>query len=310
MRIQITSATGKSLAKPRWESTLSKLRECFPLFVHFPARLHQLDRVLQGANSALPRLDHALSVRGKASPGLSCRAGSGPIGIERFEPRTMKKRQPEVCRKPAGMTLIELLIALAVFAVISTITYGAIRTATETQQRIQARSMRFGALQKTMAVIDRDVSQIVNRPIRDEYGEPLPALQASKDDFHLMEFTRTGWQTLVGANRTPLRRIAYALDDGRLLRLVWSVLDRAEDSSPRSSVLLTGVDTVDIRYLDADDQWLSAWPLQWTETKAGPGTSHGISPGTSSGGLPRAVEIGVDVAGIGRITRLLTLPGG
>lgn len=195
------------------------------------------------------------------------------------------------------MTLIELLIALAIFAVISAITYGAIRAATETQRRIEAQTSRFAALRKAIAVIGRDVSQMIGRPIRDEYGEPLPALRSSDGDLYSMEFTRTGWQTSTGVNRVRLRRIAYALDDGRLLRLIWNVLDRAEDSLPSSSVLLTEVDAMEIRYLDTDNQWLSEWPLE----RAGAETSFDAE-------LPRAIEINMDIANIGRIRRLFALP--
>ena len=207
----------------------------------------------------------------------------------------MENRRLKTESQRRGMTLIELLIALAVFAVLSAITYGAIRTAIETQQRIEVRTTRFAALQKAMAVIERDVLQMVDRPIRDEYGEPLPALKSSDGDFRLMEFTRTGWQTLIGVNKVRLRRIAYELTDRQLFRLVWNVLDRAEDSLPSSSVLLTGVNAVEIRYLNTDNQWLSAWPLEW-------GTD-----GTSFG-LPRAMEINVDIVDIGRVKRLLALP--
>ena len=61
-------------------------------------------------------------------------------------------------------------------------------------------------LRKAIAVIGRDVSQMLGRPIRDEHGEPLPALKSSEGDFYLMEFTRTGWQTLAGVHRVRLRR--------------------------------------------------------------------------------------------------------
>nr|VFK57313.1 MAG: general secretion pathway protein J [Candidatus Kentron sp. TC] len=209
----------------------------------------------------------------------------------------MKNRQFKARQRWLGMTLIELLIALAIFAVISAITYGAIRAATETQRRIEAQTSRFAALRKAIAVIGRDVSQMIGRPIRDEYGEPLPALRSSDGDLYSMEFTRTGWQTSTGVNRVRLRRIAYALDDGRLLRLIWNVLDRAEDSLPSSSVLLTEVDAMEIRYLDTDNQWLSEWPLE----RAGAETSFDAE-------LPRAIEINMDIANIGRIRRLFALP--
>lgn len=197
------------------------------------------------------------------------------------------------------MTLIELLIAMAVFAVISAITYGAIRSAVETQRRVEARTNRFTALQMAMAVMERDILQMVDRSIRDEYGERIPALQSARDDFRLMEFTRTGWQTLAGVRGMRLRRIAYALEEDRLLRLTWNVLDRAEDSLPWSSVLLTGVENVEIGYLNTDGEWVSEWPLEWM------GEERPSAPG-----FPRAIEIRIELAGIGWIRRLLALPEG
>nr|VFK27441.1 MAG: general secretion pathway protein J [Candidatus Kentron sp. MB]VFK32015.1 MAG: general secretion pathway protein J [Candidatus Kentron sp. MB]VFK75679.1 MAG: general secretion pathway protein J [Candidatus Kentron sp. MB] len=211
---------------------------------------------------------------------------------EKYVPmsRSMAKK-----RRYSGMTLLELLIALAVFAVISAITYGAIHTATETQQRIKTRTTRFTALQKAMAVIERDILQIVDRPIRDEYGETLPALHAAHGDLRSVGFTRTSWQALTGLKRVRLRRVAYEFSDRRLLRLVWNVLDRAEDSLPLSSVLLTEVTAVEFRYLNTDNQWLSVWPpLEWE--------------GASSG-LPRAIEVSMEMREFGRFTRLLALPG-
>nr|VFJ51718.1 MAG: general secretion pathway protein J [Candidatus Kentron sp. FW] len=202
-------------------------------------------------------------------------------------------------RKHSGMTLIELLIAMAVFAVISAITYGAIRSAVETQRQVEARTSRFTALQMAMAVMERDVLQMVDRSIRNEYGERIPALQSAGDDFRLMEFTRTGWQTLAGMKGMRLRRIAYALEEDRLLRLTWNVLDRAEDSLPWSSVLLTGVENVEIGYLNTDEEWVSKWPPEWM-----------VGGGAPAAGFPRAIEIRIELTGIGWIRRLLALPEG
>ena len=103
-----------------------------------------------------------------------------------------------------GLTLIELLIALAIFAVLSAITHGAIRAALEARQRIEAESNRLGDLQRAMLVIERDVVQMVGRRIRDENGEALPALKSPGNGFRLLEFTRTGWNNPTRANRSHL----------------------------------------------------------------------------------------------------------
>lgn len=207
--------------------------------------------------------------------------------------------------RSSGLTLVELLIALAIFAVLSAMAHGAIRAALEARERIRNQATHLGALQKSMVIIERDVSQMVPRPIRDENGEPLPALispNAISNGFpnsasRLMEFTRAGWRNPIGA-RVHLRRIAYELDDGQLLRLVWNVLDRAEDSLPSSSVLLAGVNAVGIRYLGADNEWRTEWPLQrWDRG----------GPSSEVDDLPRGVEITLDIAGIGPVSRLLVV---
>ena len=212
-----------------------------------------------------------------------------------------------------GMTLVELLIALAIFAVLSTITHGAIRAALEARERIETQNARLAALQKAIAIIERDVSQIANRPIRDENGEPLPALASSGSGARLMEFTRTGWQNPMGAKRGHLRRVAYEIaygtghetghetgykgDEKQLLRLVWHVLDRAQDSLPSSSVLLTRVNDVAIRYLNAEYEWQTEWPLQQWGQETAPADS----------GLPKGIEITIDAQEFGRISRLLAV---
>ncbi|VFM99185.1 MAG: general secretion pathway protein J [Candidatus Kentron sp. G] len=212
-------------------------------------------------------------------------------------------------RSSEGMTLVELLIALAIFAVLSAITHGAIRAALEARERIETQNARLAALQKAIAIIERDVSQMANRPIRDENGEPLPALESSGSGARLMEFTRTGWQNPMGAKRGHLRRVAYEIaygtghetgykgDEKQLLRLVWHVLDRAQDSLPSSSVLLTRVNDVAIRYLDAEYEWQTEWPLQQWGQETAPADS----------GLPKGIEITIDAEGFGRISRLLAV---
>ncbi|MBT8419749.1 MAG: type II secretion system minor pseudopilin GspJ [Gammaproteobacteria bacterium] len=218
-------------------------------------------------------------------------------------------------RYSRGLTLIELLIALAIFAVLSAMAHGAIRAALEARERIEDQAARLGALQKAITVMERDISQMVHRSIRDENGEPLPALvspgstldSALSGKFRLMEFTRTGWQNPTGAKRGHLRRIAYEIDDKRLLRLAWHVLDRAQDSLPLSSVLLTQVNAVEIRYLGADNQWQTEWPPQrWGQETPLPNgdLSEG---GLSGGGLPKGIEVTLDIPVIGRIRRLLVV---
>ena len=198
---------------------------------------------------------------------------------------------------------MELLVALAIFAVVFSLAHGAIRAALEARERIGAQSARLGGLQRAMAVLERDLSQMIGRPIRDENGEPLPALYAPDNGEYLLEFTRAGWPNPAGARRGNLRRVAYAWEGKELLRLIWPVLDRAPDSRPSRSLLLSGVEGVEIRFLPGDNVWQATWPPGSWEGAA----SLGGSPSASGGGLPGAVEIILEVAGFGRIRRVVVI---
>ena len=95
-----------------------------------------------------------------------------------------------------------------------------------------------------------------------------------------------------GLRRSQLQRVAYALADENFTRASWDVLDRAQDSEPRSARLLAGVTDLEIRYLDGAGEWRPDWPPAST-----------AAPATATR-LPRAIEITLDVKDWGRITRL------
>ena len=148
--------------------------------------------------------------------------------------------------------------------------------------------------------LGRDIEQAINRPIRDEYGTTVGAMVAVETGRFQLELTRTGWRNPAGRARSNLQRVAYGLrDDGTLVRAYWNVLDRAQDSEPLESVMLDGVEKLELRFLDADRQWQSSWP-------SNPLTGQLSNP--ASGVPPRAIEVTVETKAEGRITRLFRVP--
>ena len=107
--------------------------------------------------------------------------------------------------------------------------------------------------------MERDFSQVVYRPIRGEYGETLPPLMVATGPFEV-EMTRTGWNNPTGFARSNLQRVAYQLNDGKLLRYFWLVLDRAQDSEPIQQTLLDDVEDFRVNLLDQDGNSTDRWP--------------------------------------------------
>ena len=194
-------------------------------------------------------------------------------------------------RSQHGFTLLELLVSLAIFAILSVIAYQGLQSMLEARSRIEREASRMTELQSLFTLLGRDLEQAAGRPVRDSFGDPQPALQG---DATQLAFTRAGRRNPAAFRRSTLQRVAYLLDEERLLRRSWPALDLAADSLPGESVLGEGIQGLEIRYLDRDHQWHDQWPPQLTGKTPPP--------------LPLAVEVALEVEGWGRVQRLFSLP--
>jgi len=201
-------------------------------------------------------------------------------------------------RRIAGFTLLELLVALAIFAVLATMAYAALNSVLTARKDVGAKSKRLAALQTALMIVERDIEQAAPRKIRDEFGDEQAALQGGGVGTTVLTFTRDGWRNPLGLARSHLQRVAYQFNDKQLIRQSWSILDRAPDTQAYSEVLLDKVTAVEVRFLGRDGQWSGYWPPQ----TSGDQKETVVPP-------PRAIEISLDVEGWGRITRLFRVPG-
>ena len=192
-----------------------------------------------------------------------------------------------------GFTLIELLIAISVFAVMSVMAYGGLSQIIDNSKHAERELERLQAVQRAVLTISRDFTQIINRGIRDEYGNPQPFLDASNDLDYLVEFTRTGRRNPAKLKRSNLLRVAYQFEDEKLVRIFWPQLDRAQNMEPYESILLEGVEQVELRYLDNANEWHTEWPP--------------LNPQQQAGGNPiqlTAIEFKLELKDWGEINRL------
>jgi general secretion pathway protein J len=204
--------------------------------------------------------------------------------------------------RQSGFTLLELLVAMAIFALMAAMAYGGLNNILNEDKATNEHASRLAALQKTFLWLGRDIVQAVNRPIRDEFGDTQLALLGVEIGQYQLQLTRAGWRNPAGRARSNLQRVAYGVHDGKLIRYYWNVLDRAQDSKPIETVLLDGVIRMELRFLSAQGsvQGDSGWSNDW------PSTSLGAQP-TSD--MPRAIEVTLETEAEGRITRLFRVPG-
>jgi len=200
-------------------------------------------------------------------------------------------------KNKSGFTLVELLVAMAIFATIAIISYSGLTSMMTTSKAVETDALRLKEIQTAMLFIQRDLLQSVNRPIREEYGSTLEALRSNDQGKLLLEFTHGGYRNPAGFLRSSLQRVGYGIDDDEnLVRYIWPVLDRSQDTQSVKVELISKVDDLQFRFLDKSNSWAESWPPITTNNKIA--------------GLPRAVEVTLDLKDWGRIKRLIILPNG
>lgn len=199
-----------------------------------------------------------------------------------------------------GFTLVELLVAVAVFAAVAAIAYGGLSQIAQTRGALAQEQDRFAALNRAMNNVVRDLRQAVARPVRGNYGETVPALRGSSDS---LELSRLGFANPLAEPRSHIERVIYALTDNKLRRGRYAVLDRAPGSVPDDSDLLDRVSRLRWRYLDRQGNWSDLWPSSTVAP-----TPIGTAPVPREIELPRAVELTIELEDYGELRRVVALP--
>ena len=220
-------------------------------------------------------------------------------------------------RRQRGFTLVELLVALFIAAVMFAIGYGAIRQALASHEMLKDQQTHLLELQNAVRVMEQDFVEVAPRPVRQPVGdEPAqPALaggalgtqaalsSATTGALPIVAFTRTGWANPRGLQRAGLQRVAYFLENGTLRREHWSVLDPTLASTTTRRDLLTHVKAVSIRYMDVNHQWQDQWPPATNTTLISQALEATLRQ------RPLAVEITLDTEDWGKVVRIVEIAG-
>jgi general secretion pathway protein J len=197
-----------------------------------------------------------------------------------------------------GFTLVEILVAMLILAILSALGYGAYRQARISAERTELSQARTREIALGMRSMVQDFAELVPRPVRDTVGDTrAPALRSGNGSGFLVELTRGGWSNTAGLQRSTLQRVAYRLEREILKREYQVVLDATLSNRPVEQELLTHVKSVQLRYMDAGRNWQDTWPV-----------GNAIDP-SNAWQRPIAVELIVEFSDWGKVSRLIEVAG-
>lgn len=201
--------------------------------------------------------------------------------------------------RQAGFTLIEMLVALAIFALIAVASSSLLGGAIAGRGALARTDERLAGIEVARAIIKADLAQIALRATRDESGRRRPWRFLGRDPglagaAPALAFTRRGWSNPeAGEARSGLLYVEYVFADSELVRLAHHRPDTVAATPVTRRVLLSGVDEPHLRFLGGDGQWLTEWRVP------------------AGGGVPpRAVELRFGLNGQGTIRQVFLAGGG
>lgn len=198
-----------------------------------------------------------------------------------------------------GFTLIEVLVALALTALVAMMAYASLSAAISASQSTRSDAERLQTVDRLFQILQRDISQAVLRPVSDGYGDIQPALRGGAIDGELLLLTRAGWPNARQQLRSDLQRVRYRSTGDTLWRDYWEHTDIAPGVQPISTRVASGLPAIRMRFLgpgasnsgSESSEWRDSWLTQSRTDR-----------------LPLAVEVILELQAWGEIRRLLVLP--
>ena len=198
-------------------------------------------------------------------------------------------------RHSRGFTLIEVLIALAVFAIIATISASTIYYAFTMRARVSEVAQRLLDIQLAITIMERDSKQAISRPVR---ANEMRLYSAFMGQAQYVEFTRAGIPNPGSfEKRSTLQRIAFLCRDKQLIKRRWLSLDVRDRNQYKDRTLLRNLQSCQFKFLDQNLQLLSEW-----RENANADTKNGET-------FPKALQFSLAIKSWGKGEFLFLIPG-
>lgn len=188
-----------------------------------------------------------------------------------------------------GFTLLEVLLAIAIVALIAVLGYRALAALSDSETKLAAEATRWRTLDLFFARLEGDLRQAMPRPARwSEAREPAWLGAADPVGNSTLEFSRAGPEFTLEPHSAG-QRLAYRLRNGSVEVLYWASYDRPRGVDPTPYALLDGITRFQLAYLTQGGVWADTWP------RAG------------ESDIPRAVKVDLTLSSGEAIERWLAL---
>lgn len=182
-----------------------------------------------------------------------------------------------------GFTLIEVIIALSIFSIMAVISSTVLYTTFNARDKTMEHSVRLSKLQVAFVLIERDLSQIVNRPVTIHSIAHASVIGL----IDKINFSRGGnINPLFEKKISSIMRVQYYLNNNNLIRSNEMAVDRAEPKAPQTEIIIRDVLELKFEYINKDGRVTEQW---------------------YTNNLPKAIRLTLNLKDWGKISQIYAL---
>lgn len=196
----------------------------------------------------------------------------------------------------SGFTLIEILVAMFVFAIMGLMMSSILYRAFDTRSRVNEKLNRLDKIELAVALFSQDTEQFIARGIMDQNINVIPPLVG---ETQYVEFTRGGIiNPKFSAQKTTLERVAYLCKNNKFIRRTWSGLDGVNRSQYREKVLLSQLSDCFFAYISKYNEVFPNW------------RAYHIEDHQKKESIPSAIQLNLNPYNWGKMSLLFILAPG
>lgn len=185
-----------------------------------------------------------------------------------------------VQRRHHGFTLIEILVAVAILAIIAVASSTVLSSVIDSAEASETQMQELEMLQRSMMVIERDMSQIIALAPRISGQDNEVVIQGGNGVADSLAdgilFTRNGWANpLQRLPRSNLQGVGYRLNSSNELERIYTIfIDNVTNTEPQTRVLLPNVSNLIFEFAIGTN---NRNEIQWEEQFRGTQLPRGIA---------------------------------
>jgi len=154
-----------------------------------------------------------------------------------------------------AFTLIEILIAMSIFAVMTAMAYGGLNSILTAQEQIEASSDDLNQLQNLFLFLQQDLYHASAKSTRDQFGNVVDSFKGGQNTQVLMGFVRS---ISPQEGEFPFLNVSYQIEDGALIRVLWPANGQPNYEQRYKQELVKDVESVDVQFYY--QRWHNLWP--------------------------------------------------